>query len=55
MAALLDVAREFDDFAVRTDYHYTVYTLLSGERLRVLHKDLRREIGERARQFAAAS
>lgn len=55
MAALLEIGREFDDFAAGTDYHYTVYTLLSGERLRVLHEDLRREIGERTPRVAAAS
>jgi len=44
MADLLALATEFDAFAAATEHNYPVYVLLSSERLRALHKDLRKSI-----------
>ncbi len=40
LANLLVLADEFDAFAATTDHRYTVYVVLSSERLRTLHADL---------------
>ena len=42
---LLLEAESMQDFAERTDFPHVVYTLLSPERLRALHRDLTRRLG----------
>jgi hypothetical protein len=46
-AELLALAEEYEAFEA-TDHRYTVYVLLSAERLRTLHADLARRIGPTA-------
>lgn len=46
-AELLGLAEEFAAFEA-TDFRYTVYVLLSAERLRVLHDDLSARVGQEA-------
>jgi hypothetical protein len=53
LQALISRAEEFAAFAEKTEHRYTTYVLLGHERLRALHADLTRQLGEAAVSLAA--
>lgn len=48
LGLLMENAAAFAAFARTTDHQHAVYTLLSPDRLRALHADLRRQLADRA-------